>query len=354
MNWEDNTPDFEEIVQALLDPDNPFPPHLYDYLGDLSPENAARLREIWPQIPLERRRTLMEDLENITENELLASFKDVGLIALEDEDPAVRFGAIRVLWVEDDNNLIPRLLEIARNDPDASVRANAVGALGNYMLLAALEELPWHYTNDIETTLMGFLKNPNEDDMVRRQALETLGYSLNLDMAPWIEEAFASPSEDWQASALFAAGRSGQERWGDHVMDYLYSTSPRLRAEAARAAGELMHQPAVDRLIELLEDRDPEVRMMAAWALSEIGGGEPVAEALEKALENARDEEEAIALEEALENLSLTDEMGELLLMDFGKKDIDDLLNDDEALAEFLEMFGGDSFFTDEDEEQEA
>ena len=350
MDLENPTPDFEEVLRALLAEESPFPPRLLYHLGDLSPEDAARLREIWHQVPLERRRTLMEDLENITENDLTASFKDLGIIALEDPDPAVRFGAVRVLWVEDDNNLIPRFLEIARNDPDPRVRANAVGALGGYMLLASLEELPWRYTNDIETTLMGFLKDPNEDELVRRQALETLGYSLNLDMAPWIEEAFASPDEDWQASALFAAGRSGRERWGDHVMDYLHSASPRLRAEAARTAGELMHKPAAERLLELLEDRDANVRVMAAWALSEIGGGDPVAEALEKALENATDEDEMIALEEALDNLALTDEMGDLLMMDFGKKDWDDLLNDDEALSEFLEMFGGDDMFGDDEE----
>jgi len=342
MDWEHTAPDFEEVLQALLNEDSPFPPPFLYHLGDLSPEHVARLREIWPQVPLERRRGLMEDLETITENDLTASFKDLGLIALEDEDPAVRFGAIRLLWIEEDNNLIPRFLEIARNDPDPEVRANAIGALGSYMLQAALEELPWRYTNDIETTLMAFLKDPQEDEQVRRQALETLGYSLNLDMAPWIEEAFASPSEDWQASALFAAGRSGQDRWGDHVMDYLYHSSPRLRAEAARAAGELLHQPATERLLELLEDRDPPTRLMAAWALSEIGGGERVAEALEKALEHAADEEEAAALEEALDNLALTDEMGDLLMMDFGKKDLDDLLDDDDALAEFLDMFGGD------------
>ena len=334
-------PDFEEVLRALTDESQPFPPQYLYHLGDLSPEDAARLAEVWPKVPLQRRRGLVEDLEVITDTDLTAAFKEVGLIALEDADAAVRFGGIRLLWLEDDLTIIPRLLELAKHDPDVEVRANAVGALGGFMYFAALEELPWNYTHDIETTLMGFLKDESEDELVRRQALEVLGYSLNLDMAPWIEDAFASPSEAWQASALFAAGRSGQEQWGEKVLSYLHNTNPRLRAEAARAAGELLLQEARDDLVELLEDVDADVRMMAAWALSEIGGGEDIAAALEAALENAADDEETAALEEALSNLAFTDGMEELLMMDLSPEDLEDMIHTDD-LNELLDLFGDD------------
>ncbi len=339
MDWEHPVPDFEEVLRALLAEDAPFPPQFLYHLGDLSPEHTARLREIWPQVPLQRRRALMEDLEIITDTDLTASFKDVGIIALEDADAAVRFGAIRLLWVEEDNTLIPRFLEIARHDPNVEVRANAVGALGAYMLLAALEELPWHYTHDIETTLMAFLQDEEEDPLVRRQALETLGYSLNLDMTPWIEEAFANPDEAWQISALFAAGRSAQKRWGEKVMAYMHHANPRLRAEAARAAGEILLEPAVETLLELLEDVDADVRVMAAWALSEIGGGERIAEALENARANAADDEEAFAIEDALANLSITEEIEEMLMIDLSPDDLEAMMSD-EDLSELLDMFG--------------
>ena len=337
-------PDFEQVLQALLDESKPFPPQYLYYLGDMEPEQTAQVSEVWGQVPLQRRRALMEDLETITDNDLTASFKDLGLIALEDPDAQVRFGAIRLLWVEDDYALIPRFLEIARRDPDVNVRANAVGALGSFMYFAALEELPWQYTNDIETTLMGFLQNMGEADIVRRQALEVLGYSLNLDIDPWIEEAFASPDEAWQSSALFAAGRTAHEHWREKVMPYLHHASPRLRADAARAAGEMLLSAAVEDLIELLEDVEAEVRMTAAWALSEIGG-EGVAEALEAALANAADAEEEAAYEEALANLAVTDDLEEMMLMDLAPEDLDDMIKEMD-MDEFLELFGG------EDEEE--
>jgi len=342
MDWEHPIPDFEAVLRALTDENHPFPSQYLYHLGDLSPEDAARLRETWPKVPLQRRRGIVEDLEIITDADLTASFKEVGLLALDDPDAAVRFGGVRLLWMEDDYALIPRLLELARHDPDTEVRANAIGALGGFMYLAALEELPWNHTHDIETTLLAFLQDEREADLVRRQALETLGYSLNLDMVPWIEEAFAHPSEEWQASALFAAGRSGRERWSEQVLSYLHHTNPRLRAEAARAAGELLLQAARDDLLELLEDVDADVRLMAAWALSEIGGGEEVAAAREAALENAADDEEISALEEALDNLAFTDGMEEMLMMDLSPEDLEDMIHTDDV-DELLDLFGGDT-----------
>ncbi len=345
--WELEGPHFDEVLNALLDESRPFPPTYYRHLANLSPENAARLREIWPRIPLQRRRGLLEDLELLTEDDLTLSYRDVGEIALDDPDAHVRFLGVRLLWVEEDNALIPRFLQIAREDPDIEVRANAVGALGSYMYLAALEELPERWTRQIEQTLMGFLEDPSQPDLVRRQALEVLGYSLNVDLAPWLEDAFMHPDEDWRVSALFAAGRTADARWADDVRDYLHHESPRLRAEAARAAGEMLLKDVTDDLLALLEDTNPEVRVNAAWALSEIGGGEAVAAALEAALENAASDEEAALLEDALSNLEFTDDVADLMMMDFSPEDLEDLIHE-EDIDELLALFGGEG---EEDEE---
>jgi len=122
-------------------------------------------------------------------------------------------------------------------------------------------------------------------------------------------------------------------------MGYLHHISPRLRAEAARAAGEMVLSEAVDDLLELLQDATAEVRMMAAWALSEIGGGEAIAEALTGAREDAVDDEEAQVMQDALDNLAFTDGMGELLMMDFSPEDLEDMLTEEEV-DDLLQMFG--------------
>jgi len=338
---EKTLPEFDDVLRALVDAETPLPSRDVYHLGDLLPEQAEQLRQVWPRIPVERRRALLEEMEVITEDDLTASFKSVGMIALDDPDAMVRFNAIRVLWVEEDTALIPRFLEMAQHDPDDEVRANAVGVLGGYMMLASLEELPEHHTHHIEQVLSGLLTDETEDDLVRRQALEVLGYSLNLDLVSWIEQAFTNPSEAWQASALFAAGRTAHPRWSERVLSYLHHVNPDLRAEAARAAGEIQIKEAVDDLLELLEDVDANVRMMAAWALSEIGGGEEVADALYAAQENAASAEEEQAFEEAISNLTFTDEMDELLMMDLDPEELEAMIHDGD-LDEFLELFGGD------------
>ncbi len=341
------TLNFKKVLQTLLNDQKPLPEFFSGHLQDLSPQEAARLREVWPQIPLERRRALLEEMERVTDADLRVSFKAVGLLALDDPDAQVRFGGVRVLWVEEDPQLIPRFLALARNDPNISVRANAVGALGSYMYLASLEELPPKLTHQIEEELMALLRNPREPDEVRRQALEVLGYSLNLDMSDWIEQAL-SGDEDWQASGLFAIARTADTAWADRVVSFLQHQSPAVRAEAARAAGALGLQETVDTLIALLHDPDAQVRMATAWALSEIGGSEKIAEALEEALENATDEEEAALLEEALDNLAFTNDLLEMVMMDL-PLDEAGVLSSEEEIEHLLRLFGGEV----EDEHEE-
>ena len=82
-------------------------------------------------------------------------------------------------------------------------------------------------------------------------------------------------------------------------------------------------------MLELLEDDDSEVRLAAAWSLSQIGGRE-AADALEGLLERSDDEDEIDLIENALENLAFTEELGELNLLDFATDDLEDLTHPEE------------------------
>ena len=65
---------FSEVLTALLDVENVLDPlHLYR-LSDISPEKLADVQKIWHQIDLERRRALVEDLEDLTDSNPLLSF----------------------------------------------------------------------------------------------------------------------------------------------------------------------------------------------------------------------------------------------------------------------------------------
>jgi HEAT repeat protein len=74
--------------------------------------------------------------------------------------------------------------------------------------------------------------------------------------------------------------------------------------------------------MELLHDEEAEVRFTAAWSLSQIGGSEASA-ALEDLLERSEDEDEMDLIENALENLSLTNEINDLTLLDLSEEDLE-------------------------------
>ncbi|MFQ5616910.1 MAG: HEAT repeat domain-containing protein, partial [Anaerolineales bacterium] len=177
--------------------------------------------------------------------------------------------------------------------------------------LGECDEIPQQTLKTIEDRLLQTVRG-NDHPLVRRRALEALGFSGRAEVPVLIEDAFTSEDDEWVASALLAMGRSIDKRWGGDVLEVLNSSSPLVRMEAARAAGELEIEKAVSFLFVLLDDADSGVRGAAIWSLSQIGG-EGVTGALEEMLENTGDSGEAALLETALDNLVFTEEFRSLL-----------------------------------------
>ena len=123
-------------------------------------------------------------------------------------------------------------------------------------------------------------------------------------------------------SALFAMGRSCDNRWDKEVLAMLSHTSPKIRCEAARAAGELDISQAKAQLIELLDDGDPDVRMASIWSLSQIGGS-GLQQIFERMLDDLDFDHEARFIEDALDNLLFNQSIGLHDPFDY-KNDFDD------------------------------
>ena len=115
--------------------------------------------------------------------------------------------------------------------------------------------------------------------------------------------------EQWQASALFAMGRSVDNRWEKYILESLDSQDE-IQFEAVRAAGELELESARERLLEMLKNEDEELdddlRDAAIWSLTKIGG-EDVRDVIEKMIDETDDEEELEFLQNALDNLEFTE-----------------------------------------------
>jgi len=322
-NTETSELSFDEVITALRDESNPFPARYLYRLSGLEGEELGLLTRVWPDLSTNRRLGLLEDMEMLADSNMVMHFDAVNRVALGDEDARVRFTAVRSLWPSEQPALVPKLLDLLDNDDNTEVRAQAAAALGRFIYLGEVGKIPEATLKQTEERLLDIMGS-DEDEIIQRRALESLGYSSRAEVPDLIEEAYESDDDDWITSALFAMGRSADDRWAPLVIERLNDSSVELSREAARAAGELELSEALPALVDLLQDEDSELRLAAAWSLSQIGGN-GVAEALEELLERSDDEDEIDLIENAIENLALTQEMGELNLMDLSPEDLEDI-----------------------------
>jgi len=334
---------FTKLIDALLDDSTPFSPRYLHRLSDLAPADVTILAENWLKISARRRQALLEDMEETHMEDDLLSFEEVARLALKDSEPGIRQRAIHILREYELVDLLPTFIHMSETDPDTGVRAASAAALATYVYMGEVEDIAPHKLLRVEECLLRLVSG-EDATLVRRRALEALGFSSRKEVAPLIESAFASADDDWLVTALFAMGRSANSRWKSHVLKMLDHPRPPVRAEAASAAGELEIKAAVPKLIELLEDVDMDVRMASIWALSQVGGP-GVRSALENMLESTDYDEEAHQIENALDNLDFTEEMQDLALMD---------LSDDGNGADESSEFDDDEDFDDFDSEDEA
>ncbi len=322
--FEDEKVPFQQVLDALLDETRPFPPIYLHRFSDLEPRYLNELRARWNQVPVSRRRALLEDLEELADVDTLMNFDDLARFSLKDLDPQVRALSIRLLWEAEDKKLVPIFTQMMEEDMDYQVRAAAANALGSFVFLGELEEIPEDLLHQVEDNLIK-VTSGEDHPLVRRRALESLGYSSREEVVPLLQEAYDRGNPEWLASALYAMGRSADKRWSGDVLRMIDNPNSTVREEAVRAAGELELATAREILIQIVEeDEDDIVRMAAVWSLSQIGGG-LVRPFLERLVEETEDEEEADLIEEALDNLSFTEDMNAFELLDIDFDDDDDI-----------------------------
>ncbi|HEY6072544.1 MAG TPA: HEAT repeat domain-containing protein [Anaerolineales bacterium] len=310
---------FQSVVDALLD-SKPFPAAYLQFFSDMDPRSLKLLMEAWPQVDANRKYSLLKDLEALAEENTLVSFEELGRSLLNDADPIVRAGAIRLLNETDDPKLVPVYIDMMNSDENEDVRAEAAGALGEYVILGELEELAPKFLQASEAALLQ-KANGEDKSSVRRRALESLGFSSRPEVITLIESAIKRQDPEWKASALVAMGRSNDDRWQDLVIQMLLHEDPVVRLAAVDAAGDLALAPARLILIGLLdEEEDDDIISSAIWSLSQIGG-EDARVLLESLASEAEDEELLAFLEDALENLAFTEDMERFDLLSFDPED---------------------------------
>lgn len=276
-------------------------------LSMLEQDDLDRLRPVWEALPAAYRRRLMRALIEVSETNFELDYSVFARYGLEDSDPGVREAAVEVLWEDQSLDLMEDLISLAQHDDSREVRAAAASALGRFILAGELGDLPESETVKAQDAVIDTLTDSTEDIDVRRRALESIANCGHEIVEEAIESAYNGDERRMQISAVFAMGRTCDDRWGDIVIHELDSADAEMRYEAARAAGELELQEAIPHLSRLAFDDDVEIKDVAIWSLGEIGGRE--ATRVLNLLANdarARDDLDLLnSIEEALGNAEL-------------------------------------------------
>jgi HEAT repeat protein len=305
---------FSTVLAALANPDQAFPARYLPRFSDLGPDDVKAFLQTWARVPLMRKRTLLKNMSEHFEEDTLLSYDAVATSLLQDEDSFVRTLALKLLEETTDARLIPGLVKMNQEDPEPEVRARAATALGQFVHLGEMEELPAEKRTLVEETLLKAAHSDNSS--VARAALEALGYSGRKEVADLITSAFEHPDPLWRATALFAAGRSADPaRWQEQVLTGLLSEDIPVRLVSVKAAGELELKAARKILLDMLEEEaDDDVFQAIIWSLSQIGG-EDVRTYLETLLADTEDDDVIEYIEDALANLSFTEDMEQFDLL---------------------------------------
>jgi HEAT repeat protein len=312
----------DKLLQKLIADENPASLQELGALSDLSIPAWQRVRGLWSAIPEARRWQTVKDLVE-------ASYADIQLelgrflrVTIEDESDRVRAMAIHGLGEDVNEDLISPFVHMLNYDPSAPVRAAAATALGAFVLAGELEEIDSIQAMRAEEALLSVLHSETEALEVQCRALESVAFSSEAGIRQLIEDAYYSPYEEMQISSLVAMGRSADTRWRATAQTELENSSPEVRAEAARACGELEARAAVEDLLVLLTDEEKSVRLAAIFALGRLGG-----RAAEDALNTmllSEDEDEVEAAEEALEEVVFFGKADEIPLYDESEVDLDE------------------------------
>jgi hypothetical protein len=263
-----------EVVEKVLSTDKELLNSDVAVLSDLNDDGLASFSILWKKAELKRRLSLISKMVSLSEDDFILDFTRIFRIALDDPEEVIRIKGLEGFELEDKYIYTGPVIKVLKSDESAEVRAVAARVLGKYALMAECGDMPEAIGQEITELLISTLENVREPLSVRRRALEAVAPSQQELVEHYIEDYYYSDDPKVKASAIFAMGLNCTARWLRFLIDEMQSETAEFRYEAARAAGEVGDEEAVPQLIQLMEDKDPEVQGVAIASLGKIGGNE--------------------------------------------------------------------------------
>ena len=203
------------------------------------------------------------------------------------DNVVVRRAAAKTLTLIGDPSTVPNLIHALLNDEDTVVKGSAIGALARTGEAAVLP-------------LLKILESAESPETTKGHVAWALAF-IGTEGKQHLYQAINSKSPEVRAAIVGAvakiAEQEEEEKAFDLIVQSLKDPATNVRSEAAAVLGNLTYQPAVPKLLELLNHPEGETRKSAALALMKIGDGtalEPIKVAL------ARESEEGVKKATAL------------------------------------------------------
>lgn len=307
-------PKFDDVLKKLQaegkDSESIISPDVLYGLSDISPEQLQILQGVWTTLSSSYKHKLIEALTEASEADFELVYHEIASIGMKDESSLVRAAAIDLMWEDESTESMRLLMNIVEQDESPNVKARALVALGKYILLGEYEEIPESLAVEAQELAIQFHKSMAQPLEVRRRALEALSNSSHAEKDKLIRDAYHSSEHLLKVSAVFAMGRTCDDKWQDILLDELDSSDNEIVYEAVRACGEIQLSSSIRQLGELLLGDDREIQVMAIWSLGEIGGQHAL-DILYQLQETVEDEELAEIIDEAVDvaSFSLTGAM---------------------------------------------
>lgn len=288
----------EEYLTELADQNQPVRAAGLTELSGLTQQEAVAVRDGWLTIPEDRRLSIVNQLSDLSDDNIDLDFHAVFFIAMTDPRAEIRFEAIQGLWEYEGRDLIHPLIFCLQDDEEAGVRAGAALALGRYAVLAEYNHLRPGDVVRVDEALRRAAQDQTESIEVQARAIEAVGARGEPWVRDLIDDAYASGNQRLRVSAIHAMGRNCDPEWLPHLIDNLSDDDPEVRYEAALACGAIGDDDATPYIAALVDDEDTEVRLAAIEALGAIGllGGSDLAR---ETLEDRADDEDATIREAA-------------------------------------------------------
>lgn len=214
---------------------------------------------------------------------LLKVLRDKGL---RDNNMDIVSEAIRALGELKETSAVPVLMQVARLDSyfcwDIISALGMIGeetaleALGNFLhhpedyirqgAIWAIQQFGESAKPKLQTALY------NDDEYVRKTAVRALG-EIGDESTAWLLVDRMKEDESariFGSSALINIGTPAVEP----LIELLEDENPELRGSAVAALGEIRDERAIEPLIQALKDEDAEVREEASFVLRDLGGSD--------------------------------------------------------------------------------